>query len=74
MQEISNFIDRCYALTLNLVQQLGSLFNTKEIVYRSLLTRAHLRAAFSRLGELMMVLISTDQIVASNSALHGEPR
>jgi len=71
MQEISNFVDRCYALSLNIIQQLGSLFNTKELVYRGLFQRAHVRCIFTRLGELLQLLITIDSIVQSNTTLHG---
>lgn len=72
MQEISNFVDRCYALTLNFVQQLGSLFNAKDPVYRSLFSRSHVRVMFTRLAELLVVLITIDSIIQSNTVLHGK--
>jgi hypothetical protein len=71
MQEMSNFVDRCYALALNIIQQLGSLFNAKEPTYRSLLLKAHVRCMFSRLGELLQMLITIDSVVQSNTTLHG---
>jgi hypothetical protein len=35
LQEISNFVDRCYSVSINLVQQLSSLISGKEQLYRS---------------------------------------
>ena len=39
LQEISNFIDRCYALALNCIQQLASLYNMKSKLVNSVLVR-----------------------------------
>lgn len=35
LQEVANFVDRCYAVSINTVQQLASLMNSKEALYRS---------------------------------------
>jgi hypothetical protein len=36
LQELCNFIDRCYFVAVNLVQQLAAAFSAKEYFYRSL--------------------------------------
>ena len=35
LQEVANFADRCYAVSINTVQQLASLMNSKDALYRS---------------------------------------
>ena len=35
LQEISNFVDRCYSVSINLVQQMSSLISDKEQLYRA---------------------------------------
>lgn len=69
LQEIRNFVDRCYCLGLNMVQQLGSLLAVNNASYRSLLQRSHLQYVFTKLGELLVMLITVDQVVAANAML-----
>lgn len=42
LQEISNFVDRCYSVSVNLVQQLSSLLSPKEQLYKSSFRNVHL--------------------------------
>ena len=49
LQEISNFVDRCYSVSLNLVQQLSSLISGKEQLYRSSFQRVRLDKVSMRL-------------------------
>jgi hypothetical protein len=42
LQEISNFVDRCYSVCLNMVQQLSSLLSAKEQLYKSSFKNVHL--------------------------------
>jgi WASH complex subunit 7 len=69
LQELSNFIDRCYSVCLNLVQQLASLMDNKELLYRCMFSSMHLTSVFKHLGELLSVLISLDAIVQHNEQL-----
>jgi WASH complex subunit 7 len=69
LQELSNFIDRCYSVCLNLVQQLASLMDNKELLYRCMFSSMHLTSVFKQLGELLTVLISLDAIVQHNENL-----
>ena len=46
LQEISNFIDRCYSVTINVIQQLSSLISGKEQLYRSSFQNVHLEKVF----------------------------
>jgi WASH complex subunit 7 len=71
LQELSNFIDRCYSVCLNLIQQLASLMDPKHMLYRSIFSTTHLPSVFKSLGELLCVLISFDSIVQHNENLQN---
>jgi hypothetical protein len=47
LQEVSNFIDRCYSVSINMVQQLSSLISGKEQLYRSSFQNVHLEKVAS---------------------------
>jgi hypothetical protein len=47
LQEISNFIDRCYSVSINTIQQLSSLISGKEQLYRSSFQNVHLEKVIS---------------------------
>lgn len=69
LQELSNFVDRCYFVAVNLVQQVSALLNPKDALYRSVFHSCQLKQAFLSLGELLAVLITLDSIVAENDVL-----
>lgn len=69
LQELSNFIDRCYSVCLNLVQQVASLMNPNELLYRNIFEHTHLLVVTEALGDLLTVLISLDAIVKHNHLL-----
>ncbi len=69
LQELCNFIDRCYAVTVNLIQQSASLMSPKEALYRSTFNHTHIRPVFAALGEILTVLISLDSIIQHNDSL-----
>ena len=35
-QDLSNFVDRCYAIAMNTVQQLASLYRAKDPLYETI--------------------------------------
>lgn len=69
LQELSNFIDRCYSVCLNLVQQVASLMNPNELLYRSIFEHTHLPIVSLCLGDLLTILISLDAIIKHNQNL-----
>lgn len=69
LQELSNFVDRCYSVCVNFVQQLSCLYNSKEQLYRSTFATAHLLPVYKSLGDLFVVLITLDTIIQSNEPL-----
>ena len=69
LQDLSNFIDRCYTVATNMVQQLSSLLRAREGLYKTTFNNVHLVPCFRCLAELLTVLITIDSIVQSNDAL-----
>jgi hypothetical protein len=53
LQEISNFVDRCYLVSINLIQQLSSLISGKERLYRSSFEAAHLEKVLVLLSNIV---------------------
>jgi WASH complex subunit 7 len=69
LQELSNFVDRCYSVSVNFVQQISSLLNEKEELYKSSFQKTHLTKVFNCLGSLFKTLISLDCIIDQNEIL-----
>lgn len=57
LQEISNFIDRCYSVSINIIQQLSSLISGKEQLYRSSFQNVHLEKVFLFIIHILYFLI-----------------
>lgn len=76
LQEISNFIDRCYSVSINAIQQLSSLISGKEQLYRSSFENVHLEKVLSppSLSPLPISLSSSHDCVGLHDpwgALHN---
>ena len=69
LQELSNFVDRCYSVSVNFVQQISSLLNEKEELYRSSFQKTHLTKVFNCLGSLLKTLITLDCVIDQNEIL-----
>lgn len=69
LQEIANFVDRCHAVVLNLVQQLASLHDPKLPAYARTFQKTHLQSAFAALGNILRLLQIFDTIVDGNTPL-----
>ena len=80
LQELANFVDRCHAVVLNLVQQLSSCYHNKgtggllgNLMGSTQPTQpaliAHLFSAVQALGEMLMVLVTLDHLVTQNEFL-----
>ncbi len=69
LQNVSNYIDRCYILTSNIVQQLASLLRSQEQLYRSTFQNTHVAIVFTALGRLLATLASLDSLIASNDMI-----
>ena len=69
LQDLSNFVDRCYSVATNLVQQLAALLSPKEQLYRTTFQSAHLTSVFSALGDLLSITAVLDCIIEQNEYL-----
>jgi len=69
LQELMNFVDRCYLVCTNIIQQLASLYSAKERLYKSTFVSVHLTSVYKSLGQLFYTLISLDYIIDQNLAL-----
>jgi WASH complex subunit 7 len=69
LQEVSNFVDRCYEVVINMIQQMSSLLSPKEALYRASFQTTHLLPFVKCLGELLTVLITLDNIIQQNDLL-----
>ena len=67
LQEVSSFVNRTYAVTKNIIQQLASLYNTNQKLYVNFKT-VHFTTIFEHLCDLFTVLITMDEIITSNPA------
>jgi WASH complex subunit 7 len=70
LQELSNFVERCYSVCLNLIQNLSGLYNAKNPLYRSTFKFAHLSTLFQSLAQLLTILLTLDSIIEQNELLH----
>jgi len=69
LQEIANFVDRCHAVVLNLVQQLASLHDIKLPAFARTFQKTHLQSAFAALGNILRTLQIIDTIIDGNTTL-----
>ena len=69
LQELSNYIDRCYSVCLNIIQQLSSLMNNNDILYRCLYHNVYFINIFKYISELLTILITLDSIIQNNENL-----
>ncbi|RLN59422.1 hypothetical protein BBP00_00006505 [Phytophthora kernoviae] len=65
-QDISNFVDRCNAITINMVHQLASLYQSFQKLWKSTFKLVHLHPVFDALASLLEVMITIDAIVIDN--------
>jgi WASH complex subunit 7 len=68
--DLSKFVNRCYAVTKNVVHQLASLHHTQQKLYSNF-KMVHLQTVFDHLADLFSVLITLDEIVLSNGAFQN---
>jgi WASH complex subunit 7 len=68
-QDISNFVDRCNSITVNMIHQLSSLYQSFQKLWKSTFKLVHLHPVFDALGSLLEVMITIDAIVIDNPNL-----
>lgn len=69
LQELCNFVDRCYAVLRNLVQQVSGLCSPKNPLYRTTFGNTHLLSIARSLGHILTVFITLDAIIENNDIL-----
>ncbi|KAH7463041.1 hypothetical protein PRIC1_001751 [Phytophthora ramorum] len=65
-QDISNFVDRCNAITINMIHQLANLYQSFQKLWKSTFKLVHLHPVFDALASLLEVMITIDAIVIDN--------
>ncbi|OQS00393.1 hypothetical protein THRCLA_05958, partial [Thraustotheca clavata] len=65
-QDISNFVDRCSLIAINLVHQLASLYQSYQKLWKSTFKHVHLTSVFDAFANLLEILITLDMIVLDN--------
>ncbi|KAF1793908.1 WASH complex subunit 7, C-terminal [Phytophthora cactorum] len=65
-QDISNFVNRCNAITINMIHQLASLYQSFQKLWKSTFKLVHLHPVFDALASLLEVIITIDAIVIDN--------
>jgi WASH complex subunit 7 len=68
-QDLSNLVDRCNSITLNVVHQLASLYNGGLTLWKSTFKHVHLLPVYQSLGDLLTVMVTLDAIIMDNPAI-----
>jgi WASH complex subunit 7 len=71
LQELSEYLSRCYLVCKNVVHQLASLYNTNQKLYITSFKGVHLQTVFDNLSDLFTVLITLDEIITTNQAFNS---
>jgi len=68
-QDLSNLVDRCNSIAVNVVHQLASLYHPMQKLWKTTFKHVHLMPVYDSLGSLLEVLITLDAIVLDNPAI-----
>jgi len=63
LQELANFIQRCYSVVRNTVNQFACLYHEKQKLYASTFKDVRLDGVWDTLGSLLSVLVTLDAVV-----------
>ncbi|XP_077067097.1 WASH complex subunit 4 [Siphateles boraxobius] len=70
LQELSCFVSRCFEVVVNMVHQLAALYNSSKGATKIIeSTGVHFQAVYEHLGELLVVLITLDEIMENHATL-----
>mmetsp|Transcript_11124 Transcript_11124/g.26766 ORF Transcript_11124/g.26766 Transcript_11124/m.26766 type:complete len:1150 (-) Transcript_11124:108-3557(-) len=74
LEQLSLFAARCHEVVANCMSQLAGLYTDsgKASTYRQTFKGVHLPYFLTQLGDLLAVLVSLDEIIASNSELQAQ--
>uniref|UniRef100_A0A3P8WCL7 WASH complex subunit 4 n=1 Tax=Cynoglossus semilaevis TaxID=244447 RepID=A0A3P8WCL7_CYNSE len=70
LQELSCFVSRCYEVVVNIVHQLAALYNSNKTATKIIESSGvHFQTVYEHLGELLVVLLTLDQILENHGIL-----
>ncbi|XP_060770735.1 WASH complex subunit 4 [Neoarius graeffei] len=70
LQELSCFVSRCFEVVVNLVHQLAALYNSSKAATKIIESSGvHFQTVYEHLGELLVVLITLDEIMENHGTL-----
>uniref|UniRef100_A0A671RBR3 WASH complex subunit 7-like n=1 Tax=Sinocyclocheilus anshuiensis TaxID=1608454 RepID=A0A671RBR3_9TELE len=69
LQELSCFVSRCFEVVVNMVHQLAALYNSNNATKIIESTGVHFQTVYEHLGELLVVLITLDEIMENHATL-----
>ncbi|KAL6107078.1 washc4 [Pungitius sinensis] len=70
LQELSCFVSRCYEVVVNIVHQLAALYNSNKGSTKIIeSTGVHFQIVYEHLGELLVVLLTLDEIMENHGTL-----
>ncbi|KAF7702037.1 WASH complex subunit 4 [Silurus meridionalis] len=70
LQELSCFVSRCFEVVVNLVHQLAALYNSNKAATKIIESSGvHFQTVYEHLGELLVVLITLDEIMENHGTL-----
>ena len=68
-QDLSNLVDRCNSICVNVIHQLASLYHGMQKLWKTTFKHVHMIPVFDALGGLLEVLVTLDAIVLDNPAI-----
>uniref|UniRef100_A0A8C1TFK4 WASH complex subunit 4 n=1 Tax=Cyprinus carpio TaxID=7962 RepID=A0A8C1TFK4_CYPCA len=69
LQELSCFVSRCFEVVVNMVHQLAALYISNNATKIIESTGVHFQTVYEHLGELLVVLITLDEIMENHATL-----
>uniref|UniRef100_A0A8B9HRX0 WASH complex subunit 4 n=1 Tax=Astyanax mexicanus TaxID=7994 RepID=A0A8B9HRX0_ASTMX len=70
LQELSCFVSRCFEVVVNIVHQLAALYNSNKAATKIIESSGvHFQTVYEHLGELLVVLITLDEIMENHATL-----
>ncbi|XP_069694005.1 WASH complex subunit 4 isoform X2 [Periplaneta americana] len=71
LQELSCFVKRCEQVAVQIVEQLAALYTTSKDAPRVInATGVHFQDVFDHLGDILVMLITLDEMLSNHSTLH----
>ncbi|CAM9441528.1 WASH complex subunit 4 isoform X1 [Lampetra fluviatilis] len=70
LQELSCFVNRCYEVVMNVMHQMASLYSYSKTAPKIInVSSVHFQTVYEHLGDLLMVLVTLDEIIENQSTL-----